>query len=136
MIYEIWANSAFTAIERDDDLISGLTANPDGDDADNLLEYAFNTLPKTRDASLPLAQVISVSGQSYLSLTFRRRISTLDLTYAVETSGDLSTWTTINTPVGAPVNNGDGTETVTIRDLVPFSGASHHFIHLKVSRSF
>jgi hypothetical protein len=136
MIYEFWANTAFNAIDRDDPLVSDLTADPDGDGADNLLEYALGGQPKTRDNALPVAHVITDAGQSWLALTFRRRLSVLDIAYEVQTSGDVSNWTTINTPVGAPVNNGDGTETVTIRDTTPWSAASHRFIHLKVTRHY
>ncbi|HWB01918.1 MAG TPA: lamin tail domain-containing protein [Verrucomicrobiales bacterium] len=136
MIYEVWANTAFTALDRDDPLVSDPTADPDGDGADNLLEYALNGQPKTQDAVLPAVQVYTDAGQSALAVTYRRRISTLDLTYEVQASGDLNTWDTLNTPVGAPVNHGDGTQTITIRDSVPFSVSRHRYIRLKVSRPY
>ena len=36
-------------------------------------------------------------------------------------SSDLATWTEVSTVVGVPIDSGDGTETVTIRDSIPAS---------------
>ncbi len=71
----------------------GAQADPDGDGLGNLLEYAFQTLPTTANAS-PI-QLSQASGR--LVITFPRDPLHTDLTYSVEVSTTLAAnaWTTI-----------------------------------------
>lgn len=76
--------------------------------------------------------MIEDGGDSYLALTFKRRNKAVDLTYTVEVSGDLINWAAAATEVGVPTDHGDGTETVTVRDIVPADG-QRRFIRLRIS---
>lgn len=47
-----------------------------------------------------------------------------------------SPWSTGSVlPVGSPVDNGDGTETVTVRLTTPISADRRQFIRLRVTRN-
>jgi subtilisin family serine protease len=100
------------------------TTDFDLDGRSNLLEYAFNTPANSGTVSLyPSAthEVKSADGQTYLVYRYDRRRGAVDLTYNIEFSSDLSSWSTTSfqtEPVGAPVLNPDGvTERVTTRVL-------------------
>lgn len=71
---------------------AALTADPDGDGMNNLLEYGLGIDPRTD--STAKKPVISVSGGN-LSLTYPKDPSKKDITYRVEASTDLKVWTTV-----------------------------------------
>jgi endoglucanase len=92
---------------------AGIYADPDGDGACNLLEYAFNLSPETADQSaLPQFQLQShvVDGQpgTYLTAQFLRQLGTSNLTYIVQGSADLISWTNLCTAAGASAPSGPG----------------------------
>lgn len=117
----------------------GNFASPDlgDDDSDGLvtlLEYGLGTDPLT--ASLPPTQsLVNVNSASYLALTFRRRVGSSGLDYIVEATGDLLNGPWLPEPVqyGVPVDNGDSTETVTFRDIVPIDSAPSRFLRLHIT---
>ncbi len=104
-------------------------ADPDADGVPNLLEYAFNTVP-TNPASVgaPILQVSGLSPQpSFLQLSFLR--TRPDLTYIVEASPDLSSWSTIATNPG----NVSLIAPVTVTDSSDLSLNPRRFLRLKVT---
>lgn len=114
-------------------MISGLFADRDGDGIPTLIEFALGLNPNLADpAGLPGVAVVNDTGADYLSITFRRRTKAIDLTYLIEASSDLVTWEEVTTVVGAPVDNDDGTESVTVRDSVNFVGSTRRFLRLRV----
>ncbi len=133
--YQAWRNANFTAGELSNAAISGDNADPDGDGYSNLLEFAFNMTP--RNASLinaPVGALQSIGGTPYLTLSFRRRLAAPELTYTPQVNGDLpGTWTGGAVLVGSPLNNGDGTETVTYRDSVAQGSAPNRFMRVQVT---
>lgn len=69
----------------------------------------------------------------YLTTTFIRRKAPTDVTYTVESSDDLVTWTTATMEtVGTSLDA--STEQVTIRDIVPTSGQTKRFIRVRVTK--
>lgn len=108
--------------------IAGVLADPDKDGILNLMEYALGlnaTTPGT--AGLP---AVAASG-SFVTLTYSRPSAITDLTYQVEWSGNLTSWST--TGVTEQTLSDDGT-TRTIRANVPVSG-TRQFLHLKTTRN-
>ncbi len=100
------------------------TTDADGDGVVNLLEFALGTEPTdSASAAVPVAQV----SNSRLQLSFFRARS--DVTYTVEASADLITWTVIAT------NPGVVGETVTVADTVVLlsSGATRRFLRLRAT---
>jgi hypothetical protein len=88
-------------------------ADPDGDGVCNLMEYAFNLSPEAQDQSaLPQFQMQSFTVDQqpgiYLSVQFLRQLGTSNLTYVVQGSSDLITWTDLCTATGASAPSGPG----------------------------
>ena len=115
---------------------SGLAANdadPDHDGILNLFEYALGLNPNAPEtAAVTIAGKSNVSGQDYLTLTFTRDLTATGVALTVRVSSDLSSWDNID-PDGpnqiTSTTNGS-MQTLTVRDNVPMSGASHRFMQL------
>ena len=109
-------------------------ADPDGDGSPAALEYLLATDPQDPAShATPTASCLQVNSNTYLALTFRRRIVPGGLSHAVQASGDLADWSEATVLATAPINHGDGTETVTYRDLIPISSAPTRFLRLQVT---
>lgn len=114
-----------------------------GDDADqdglnNFAEYAFATNPRVPDRALavPKAGVAALTGQNYLTLTYRRsKVELTDAHYRVTASGGVVPWagSTAVTQVGSPADKGDYLE-VTVRATQPLNAAAQGFLKLEISR--
>lgn len=133
-IYESWFTSNFNETQQGNPAISGLDEDPDLDGLSNRLEFAFN-LPAMTPGTLgrPVPGKVVDGGETYLTLTFRRRVIAPGLTYTPLTNGGLpGTWLENALQVGSAVNNGDGTETVTFRDATPLPGNGQRFMQLEV----
>jgi hypothetical protein len=95
-------------------------ADFDGDGVANLIEHALGTDPVSAgDHALP---VVGVQPDGRLTLTFTR--ARADLTYVVEGSSDLVTWSPVAT------NPGTVGQSVTVADTTT---ASRRFLRLRVS---
>jgi hypothetical protein len=108
------------------------TASPAGDGVPNLVKYALGLDPHTPAAAsqLPSGSIQPDSGQNYLTLTTTYVAQAPDVTYAVEVSGDLRSWTS-GPPFTVTLTN-TATQ-LTVRDNVPFDSALMRFIHLRIS---
>ncbi len=134
MTYAFWKYQHFTENEISDPLVTGDSLDLDSDTLGTVLEYGFGRNPRANDAGGSYrASIVTDGGTDYLAMTFRRQKNSLDLTYLVEVSSDLSDWTTVNTLTGIPVDNGDGTETVTIRDNLAASHDTPRFGRITVT---
>jgi hypothetical protein len=68
----------------------------------------------------------------YLTLQYRRNLGASGLELHVDTAGTPGAWTLDGSlPVGLPINNGDGTETLVRRDTLSPSDAAQRFIRLR-----
>jgi beta-glucanase (GH16 family) len=136
--------------------ITLVEANPsvdtDGDSFLNIFERAygldiFNPDPLSDG---PAGSLTEVTNQDYVSLTYRRLAGGTGTTgisyssdgynYVVEVSSSLTpgSWQSGETfvqAVGSPVDNGDGTETVTVRALAPMIPGSKVFMRLNVTET-
>lgn len=79
-------------------------ADLDGDGNGNQIEYALGHSPLAPGPP-PVSTAVSVDGATF-TVTFRRDPRATDLTYRLQTSGDLLTWTTIVESIAgaAPAN--------------------------------
>jgi hypothetical protein len=116
-------------------LLSAPLADADADGLTTLMEFALGLNPNLLDtpAQLPAAGIANVAGDDYMTLSFRRRKPGSDVIYRAMVSSDLNTWSEVTTISGTPVDNGDGTETVTFRDTLRITDAPRRFMRLVVS---
>jgi hypothetical protein len=117
----------------DDWMTANGFADPNAEYADsglsNLLAYALG-----RDLAFDVEPYTGDSG-GFATFSHRKRIGDASVTYSVESSTDLATWSPAGdlVPDGAPTSNGDGTETVTLRSTLPTSGRVDTFYRLRVT---
>ncbi len=102
------------------------SADPDNDGLANLLEYATNSNPNVANAS-PLS--LARSGD-FLTLTYTR-IADTSLTYTVEGSNDLASWSTVATANNPSTGAQNTAGQVTVTDTVSLT--ARRFLRLKVS---
>ena len=85
-----------------------------------LLALHSSSLAPAFEISIPIEQSrkINITGSDYLSITFTRPKNAIDVTYQIEISSNLTSWTT--TPLLATTTDlGNGREQVTYRDTTP-----------------
>ncbi len=124
--FALWRHAHFSEVELDDP-VSGASADPRGEGVSNLMRYAFGLTPQTN--ALGFLPTATTSGGN-LRIEFRRLKNALDVTYAVESSGDLTGWTPVaETPVVIG-DNGDGTETVRVDSPTT---STRRMVHVKLA---
>ena len=131
--YYGWDNFTFTAAQRDDPLVGGPYADPDGDGRVNWAEYALGCDPWTPDERTLGFALVTYAKRRYASVAFDRPSNALDVQYTVLATGDLQ-WELFS-PVGSALYQtvplGDGRETVTLRETATAT-APRRFLKLRV----
>lgn len=117
---QTWRQSNFGITTDSGQAANG--ADPDGDGLVNLLEYALGTNPQAATVS----PVTSARSGNFITLTFSH-VADASLTYVVEASNDLATWTTAQTYT----NLAAGSTTYT--DNVSLTTQPRRFLRLRVS---
>ncbi|NCF86468.1 MAG: hypothetical protein GWQ08_13205 [Verrucomicrobiaceae bacterium] len=110
-----WLAENFSVAERADTAISGPTADVDGDGLQTLAEYLLGGEPKVSDPG----RLPAISREDdVLTVRYSRVKGLTDVSTQVETSFDLEIWMEDGGQVNevSVIDNGDGTETVTIQD--------------------
>ncbi|MDD5139671.1 MAG: Calx-beta domain-containing protein [Verrucomicrobiales bacterium] len=144
----VWKLAHFGA-NANNAAIAGDTANPDQDGSVNLLEYAFATDPNVANSNSFTGSLV---GQQF-QLHFPRNTSASDITYFVQSSGTLMTWSNLMTYTAASgwVTNLAGTSvsespsngvppdqyvnvTVITSTNVTAAGSTNQFLRLEVNR--
>jgi hypothetical protein len=116
--------------------------DPEHDGMTNFLEYAFGGNPTVADAQQRgiTPGIVTVGEQTFLSLSFYRRLGDASLLFHVQESPDMGLWGDLNLSsqtIGTPQNMGDGTEFISVRGTIPVSGAGAGptgFMQVKVER--
>lgn len=121
--FDHWRFSNFTSSELENSAISGETADPDGDQIPNLLEYGLGFSPKTANASP--ATFSHETG--YMEISVPKNPNATDLSWDAEVSANLVNWE------AAVVTSNSETNFVA-RDVLMIEEADKRFIRLKVSR--
>jgi hypothetical protein len=130
-----WKEVFFNQSQLGDANISGPNADPDADGQSNLREYAQGSDPMSGSSSEAITTSVANDGSDgpYLHMHFRRSLAAENVQFLGDTSGTLSSWSLGSAvQAGSPVNNGDGTETISLRDTVPTTGAENRFIRLRI----
>lgn len=105
------------------------TADKDNDGLANLLEYAFATNPNTNSPSPHNA----TRNGNVIDFIYTKNKSATDVTFLVEWSDDLTTWSTAG--VSAPTVLSDNGTTQQIKVTVPAgTGVAKRFVRLRISK--
>jgi hypothetical protein len=118
-------------------------ANPDGDEAPNIMEYALMTNPQSATPlSLPVSGVVSVESSRYLTLAFPvRKAAGSGFVYAVEANNGLDgVWTPVwdstqgfaHAQVSGSTDLADRTEVI-IRDTAAITAGGKRYLRLRVT---
>jgi sugar lactone lactonase YvrE len=126
--YAIWRQAKFTAGELTNPSLSGPNAIYGLDGLSNLVKYALGLEPKT-DVFTALPAVTKTATDWVY--TYTRPASATDVTYAVEVSTDLITWTTTGV-THEFVSTSGGIDTWRAR--YPLASAPNAFFRLSVTR--
>lgn len=120
---EIWRDTNLGSPTADD------LANPDGDTFRNLIEYALGTDPNAPDAPLT-GEIATDAGSRYTALRIPRDAIAAGVTYSVEASGDLATWS-----AAGLVTIADTATLLHVRDNVAIGapGVGKRFLRLRVT---
>lgn len=140
--YEAWQKLYFSPTQISNPALSGRSADFDGDGIPNLLEFALHLdpifseniaiTPGTGVRGLPHGSVVDDNGTPRLALEFIRRSTTsgAGLTYVVEFSQDLTTWSSGGALSSQTINS--RWERVIVLDPIPASSSSHRYARLRV----
>jgi hypothetical protein len=104
VVPNIWLSNYFTSAERANRAIAGDLSDPDHDGIVNLLEYAFAFDPEKNSSAL-----MPKLGKSGTNATLSFPASRASLTYSVEASTDMQTWST----TGVTLTTNGNTKTAT-----------------------
>jgi surface-anchored protein len=136
--YEAWKLASFSSIQAADPAVSGLGADPDGDGADNLVEYALGGNPLVAGVEgKPKMENLSDGGQEYMAIRFQRRKGDTSLSITVESTADLAavTWSGGGVQVATPTPVGTDYEEVVFRASVSKANSVRQFMRVKVVRN-
>jgi hypothetical protein len=116
------------------------TADTDDDGISQLHEFAFGGDPNVNDISiLPTHSLVEDGVSSYLELNVTRPIGLQGISYTPRTTTDLTNWPVgsidIVNPNPTPVNNLDGTETLTYRRTQAVAAADKAFLQVEISET-
>ena len=126
--YTTWRAANFSGTDRTDDAISGPDADPDGVGLSNLARYAFG-LPARGPVAHPIATgTTTVGSDTFLTLTFPSRDAADGLTYTLEASPDLVTWTAVPDRTYTA-----GSGPITAHDDVALGATPRRFLRLRLT---
>ena len=130
-----WRNDNFTPAELADPNLTGDLVDIDFDGMNTIMEYALVADPKVSDPEhLPEVVTVTDGGVDYLGLAIRRRAGAGDLTYEVQSSGNLMDWIVESGVVAvSSVDNGDGSVTETLRLPVTVVSGVRMFLRVRVT---
>lgn len=127
--YGTWRSASYSSNEQGDPEISGAQADPDGVGLSNLCRYAFG-LPARGPVNPPVEVGIWQNEEGkFCSLEFQRKGYAPELSYVVESSNDMVTWSVVNTLYpGYPKD-------VVVEDEVPVGVGMRRFMRVRVVES-
>ncbi len=129
--YAAWRAAGFSWRDQPLDAISGPLADPDAVGLSNYTRYAFYLATRGRVAAPATLGTVHSGGQDYLTLTFTRRSVATGLSYILEGSTDLVTWT----PVPGQTYSPGTPAAVTAQDSVAIgaTGPMRRFLRVRVA---
>jgi hypothetical protein len=123
-----WQQAMFTAAELANPAVSGPSAVCGHDGLPNLVKYALGLSPKQNVTSgLP---TVSTNAGNWI-YSYSRPSGLTDISYTVETSRDLASWTPVDAG-SLSVSSSGGEDSCTA--TYPATGGASVFFHLRISQ--
>lgn len=134
-----WRLAHFTEAELQNESLTADDSDADGNNLVLVLEYAFGITPNNHEyRNVPVSVVLThpTSNQAHAGLIYLRPTDALDLEFLIQVTDDLGNWLggEENIEEVSVSDNGDGSETVVVRDKTPLAGTGR-FLRLTVTRS-
>ena len=135
--YDGWKLANFSSAQAADPAVSGLGADPDGDGADNLVEYAFGGNPTNAAGGLgPTVSTTNTSGTNWLRFAYRARTNdpALVIQPGFKVSLTETNWSTnvlVQKVSGQPAGDGVYEDQVW---QTPLGADARRFLRLQISR--
>lgn len=132
--YRGWDNFHFSETDRENALVSGPNADPDGDGRCNWAEYALGSDPWLRDVDGVAFTWAESGGDRYAGLRFRRPAHALDVTYEVLGSDNLvpPSWNATDVVEHGSSSIPGDREDVILREVFP-APLPRHFLRLRLT---
>jgi hypothetical protein len=112
-------------------------ATMSGEVLNNLLTYALGTdlAGGNVEGAMPTAEVVTIGGQRYLTMSYRRRMEATDIGYAVDFSLDNRVWEEAGDAIieVSSAAGEDGFNSVTIRLAEALGSTPTAFLRLSVT---
>jgi hypothetical protein len=121
--FDAWRFANFSNSELSNPAISSETADPDGDQLANLLEYALALDPRLASIS----PVTAAQSGGYLTIASPKNTAATDILWTAEVTGDLATWQSVVPTVNTASH-------FAASDFVRLDEAAQRFIRLKITR--
>ncbi len=135
--YDGWRALCFSIAETQNDLISGRSADPDGDGMTNELECILGSIPRLWDDATQIVSpgMFQQLGETFLALDYRLQPGITGLTLVPEVSTDLTNWN--HEPadlviLSGPLSQPNGTISWKVRDAIPHQTSHRRFLRASV----
>ncbi len=121
-------------------LANGITDDQSDDDHDGLsafAEYATGSNPSIpNDSPATSGGLVTVDSDGFLSITYQQNLNAIDVTFLIQESSDLQTWTTVPSPelVQEETNEENQTKKVTERLSDPVTSGTRNFLRVLMTR--
>jgi len=135
--YEAWKLASFSSTQAADPMVSGLDKDPDGDGANNLVEYALGGVPTNSSTSiLPVVSTLTTNGTNWLRFAYRARTNDVALVIQPVFKVNLTetNWSTngiVQKVSGQPAGDGVHEDQVW---QTPVGAEARRFLKLNISR--
>ncbi len=106
-LFQNWLAEFYTAVELNDPLFSGWTADPDGDEKNNLLEFFHGSNPAKNEVSLHWLNIETEVTNSDWQISFAKVRDLPGIEWTIETSPDLLRWIPLPVITPKPVDHLD-----------------------------
>ena len=121
--FDAWRAGKFTPVELSNTNISGASANPDGDQFPNLLEYAMSLEPKTSNTTSTVSATLS---NGVFTVSFPHYKPAADAPIVLETPSNLVNWSSATTTTTLDLPHNLHLKGLAIPDPSVFSLCSCH----------